>query len=157
MRGAKTAKSWHTGKIDDVMRELDVTHDGLASQEAQERLKKHGYNELVAKKRKSAFSMFLGQFKDVFILLLIVAIIFSAIIGYYEVVTGTAEAFEAFADALIIGIIVLMVAITGFVQEFRAEKAIEAMKKMTAPKAHVIRDGREVIVHAREIVPAKNE
>ena len=153
MRGAKTAKSWHTGKIDDVMRELDVTHDGLASQEAQERLKKHGYNELVAKKRKSAFSMFLGQFKDVFILLLIVAIIFSAIIGYYEVVTGTAEAFEAFADALIIGIIVLMVAITGFVQEFRAEKAIEAMKKMTAPKAHVIRDGREVIVPAREIVP----
>lgn len=145
--------SWHSKKVDDVMHELEVTHEGLTSQEAQQRLKKHGYNELVAKKRKSAFSMFLGQFKDVFILLLIVAIIFSGVIGYYEVSTGEAEAFEAFADALIIGIIVLMVAITGFVQEFRAEKAIEAMKKLTAPKAHVIRDGLEVIVPAREIVP----
>ena len=89
------SKSWHNEKIDDVMHELDVTHEGLTSQEAQERLKKYGYNELIAKKRKSAFSMFLSQFKDVFILLLIVAIIFSAIIGYYDVVTGAAEAFRS--------------------------------------------------------------
>jgi len=147
------AESWHSKEIDEVMHDLDVAREGLTTQEAQERLKKYGYNELVAKKRKSAFSMFLSQFKDVFILLLIVAIIFSAIIGYYDIVTGGADAFEAFADSLIIGIIVLMVAITGFVQEFRAEKAIEAMKKLTAPKAHVIRDGKEVIVPAREIVP----
>jgi len=147
------SKTWHNKKVDDVMLELDVTHQGLTSQEAQDRIEKYGYNELSAKKRKSAFSMFLSQFKDVFILLLIVAIIFSAMIGYYEVSIGTADAFEAFADALIIGIIVLMVAITGFVQEYRAEKAIEAMKKLTAPKAHVIRDGKEVIIAAREIVP----
>jgi len=147
------AESWHSKEIDDIMHDLDVAREGLTTQEAQERMKKYGYNELVAKKRKSAFSMFLSQFKDVFILLLIVAIIFSAIIGYYDIVTGGADAFEAFADSLIIGIIVLMVAITGFVQEFRAEKAIEAMKKLTAPKAHVIRDGKEVIVPAREIVP----
>ena len=134
------AKSWHTGKIDEIMHELDVTHEGLTSQEAQERIKKYGYNELVAKKRKSALSMFLGEFKDIFILLLIAATILSAILG-------------EIADATIIGAIVILVAITGFVQEYRAEKAIEAMKKLTAPKSHVIRDGKEIVMPAKEIVP----
>ena len=147
-------KAWHSEKVDDVLRELDVTHEGLSSQEAQERLKKYGYNELVAKKRKSALMMFLGQFKDVFILLLIAAVIFSAVIGYYDVLTGAAEGvMEALADSIIIGAIVILVAVTGFVQEYRAEKAIEAMKKLTAPKAHVVRDGQEVIIPAKEIVP----
>ncbi len=148
------SKSWHSEKSDDVMHELEVTHEGLTTQEAQERLKKHGYNELVAKKRKSALSMFLGEFKDIFIILLIVATIFSAIIGYYDVITGAEEGFmEAMADAIIIGAIVILVAITGFVQEYRAEKAIEAMKKLTAPKARVMRNGQEVIIPAKEIVP----
>jgi Ca2+-transporting ATPase len=136
------------------MHELSVTHVGLTSQEAQERLKKYGYNELVAKKRRTALHMFLDEFKDIFILLLIAATIFSAIIGYYDLLTGEAEGFmEAFADVIIIGAIVILVAITGFVQEYRAEKALEAMKKLTAPKARVIRDGIEVIIPAKEIVP----
>jgi Ca2+-transporting ATPase len=148
------SKPSHTGKIEEVMRELNATSQGLTTQDAQERLKKFGYNELVAKKRRSALAMFLGEFKDIFILLLIVATIFSAAIGYYDVVTGAAEGFmEAMADAIIIGAIVILVAITGFVQEYRAEKAIEAMKKMTAPKARVIRDGEETIIPAKEIVP----
>ncbi|HEX9863140.1 MAG TPA: cation-translocating P-type ATPase [Candidatus Bathyarchaeia archaeon] len=148
------SKSWHNEKIDDVLHELDVTHEGLTSQEAQERVKKYGYNELIAKKRKSAFSMFLGEFKDIFIILLIVATILSAVIGYYDVLTGEAEGvMEAMADAIIIGAIVILVAVTGFVQEYRAEKAIEAMKKLTAPKARVVRDGQEVIIPAKEIVP----
>jgi len=134
------AKSWHTGKIDDVMQELEVTHEGLTSQEAQERLKKYGYNELIAKKRKSALSMFLSEFKDIFILLLIAATILSAILG-------------EITDAAIIGAIVILVAVTGFIQEYRAEKAIEAMKKLTAPKSHVIRDGTEIVIPAKEIVP----
>ena len=117
-----------------------MTREGLTSQEAQERLKKYGYNELVAKKRKSALSMFLGEFKDIFILLLIVATILSAILG-------------EITDATIIGAIVILVAITGFVQEYRAEKAIEAMKKLTAPKSHVVRDGKEIVIPAKEIVP----
>lgn len=148
------SKSSHTGKIEDVMQELDVTSQGLTTQEAQQRIAKYGYNELVAKKRKSALSLFLGEFKDIFILLLIAATIASALIGYYDVITGSAEGFmEAMADAIIIGAIVILVAVTGFIQEYRAEKAIEAMKKLTAPKARVIRDGQEVIIPAKEIVP----
>jgi len=136
------------------MQELNVTSQGLTTQEAQQRISKYGYNELVAKKRKSALSLFLSQFKDIFILLLIAATILSALIGYYDVLTGSAEGFmEAMADAIIIGAIVILVAITGFIQEYRAEKAIEAMKKLTAPKARVIRDGKEVIIPAKEIVP----
>ncbi len=148
------AKSWHTGKTDEVMQELSANSKGLTTQEAQERLQKYGHNELVAKKRRTALHMFLDEFKDIFILLLIAAVIFSAIIGYYELLIGAADqVLEAFADVIIIGAIVIMVAITGFVQEYRASKALEAMKKLTAPKAHVIRDGREVVVPAKEIVP----
>ncbi|MEM2099044.1 MAG: cation-translocating P-type ATPase [Candidatus Bathyarchaeia archaeon] len=148
------SKPWHNIEVDEVMQELGVTREGLTSQEAQERLKKYGYNEIIAKKRKSALSMFLSEFKDIFIILLIVATILSAVIGYYEVVSGAEEGFmEAMADAIIIGAIVILVAITGFIQEYRAEKAIEAMKKLTAPKARVIRNGQEMVIPAREIVP----
>lgn len=147
-------KPWHSKTIEEVTSELNTTSKGLTTQEAQERIKKYGSNELIAKKRRTALHMFLDEFKDVFILLLIAATIISAIIGYYDVVTGAAEGvMEAFADALIIGIIVLLVAITGFVQEFRTEKALDAMKKLTAPKARVIRDGEETIIPAKDLVP----
>jgi Ca2+-transporting ATPase len=136
------------------MRDLNVSREGLTSQEAQERLKKYGYNELQEKKRRTALHMFLDEFKDIFILLLIAATVFSAIIGYYELVSGKAEEFmEAFADTITIGAIVILVAITGFVQEYRAEKALEALKKLAAPKARVIRDGKETIIPAKEVVP----
>jgi len=141
-------------EVGDVLKELEVRHEGLSSQEAIERVKRYGPNEIKRMKRRTALRMFLNEFKDIFILLLIAATIFSAIIGYYDVITGEAEGFlEAMADAIIIGAIVILVAITGFIQEYRAEKAMEAMKKLTAPKARVIRDGQEIVIPAREIVP----
>jgi len=141
-------------EIDDVMYSLSTTNEGLTSQEVQERLKKYGYNELKEKKRTTALQMFLGEFKDVFIILLLVATIFSVIIGYYELLRGTAESFlEAYTDAITIGIIVVLVAVAGFIQEYRAEKALEALKKLAAPKARVMRDGKEMIIPAREVVP----
>jgi Ca2+-transporting ATPase len=134
------AKSWHSKTLEETMSELNVSKEGLTSQQAQERLKQYGSNELVAKKRKTALQMFLSEFKDIFILLLVGATVVSFILG-------------EITDGAIIGAIVILVAITGFVQEFRAEKALDALKKLTAPKAHVIRDGKEVVVPAREIVP----
>jgi Ca2+-transporting ATPase len=135
------------------MHELNVTNKGLTSQEARERLEKYGYNELKEKKRKSALRMFLEGFKDVFIMLLLFATVASALIGYYEYLKTGGNLLESFTDPITIGIIVILVAVAGFIQEYRAEKAIEALKKLSAPKARVMRDGKEMIIPAREVVP----
>ncbi|MEM2104414.1 MAG: cation-translocating P-type ATPase [Candidatus Bathyarchaeia archaeon] len=145
-------KPWHTLEVDEVLKELSVSREGLSSEEARERLEKYGYNEIKKVKRRTALHMFLDEFKDIFILLLIAATIFSAAIGYWEMMHG-GEFMEAYADTITIGAIVLLCAVTGFVQEYRAEKAIEALKKLAAPKARVIRDGKEVIIPASEVVP----
>ncbi|MGB9713911.1 MAG: cation-translocating P-type ATPase [Candidatus Bathyarchaeales archaeon] len=146
------SKPWHAMKPEEVFQELNVHSEGLSSQEARERLVKYGYNEIRKVKRRTALHMFLDEFKDIFIMLLIVATIFSAIIGYYEMVQG-GEFMEAYADTITISAIVVLCAVTGFVQEYRAEKAVEALKKLAAPKARVIRDGKEIIIPAREVVP----
>jgi Ca2+-transporting ATPase len=139
-------------EVDEVLKELGVNREGLSSQEALERLKRYGPNEIKKVKRRTALHMFLDEFKDIFILLLIAATIFSAIVGYYEML-HRGEFLEAYADSITIGAIVLLCAITGFVQEYRAEKAVEALKKLAAPKARVIRDGKEIIIPASEVVP----
>jgi Ca2+-transporting ATPase len=146
------SKPWHAMKIEEVFQELNVSRDGLSSQEARERLAKYGYNEIRKVKRRTALHMFLDEFKDVFILLLIVATIFSAIVGYYEMLQGE-EFMEAYADTITISAIIILCAVTGFVQEYRAEKAVEALKRLAAPKARVIRDGKEIIIPAKEVVP----
>jgi Ca2+-transporting ATPase len=145
-------KPWHAASIEEVLKELGVSREGLSSQEASERIEKYGFNEIKEVKRRTALQMFLDEFKDVFILLLIAATIFSAIVGYYEMLQGS-EFMESFADVITISAIVFLCAITGFVQEYRAEKAVEALKKLTAPKARVIRDGKESIIPAKEVVP----
>ena len=146
------SKPWHAMKIEEVFQELNVSRDGLSSQEARERLVKYGYNEIREVKRRTALHMFLDEFKDIFILLLIAATIFSAIIGYYEMLQGE-EFMESYADTITISAIIILCAATGFIQEYRAEKAVEALKKLAAPKARVIRDGEEIIIPAREVVP----
>jgi len=146
------SKPWHAMKIEEVFQELNVSRDGLSSQEARERLVKYGYNEIRKVKRRTALHMFLDEFKDIFILLLIAATIFSAIIGYYEMLRG-GEFMESYADTITISAIVILCAVTGFAQEYRAEKAVEALKRLAAPKARVIRDGKEIIIPAREVSP----
>ena len=148
------SSSWHGMDKEAVIQALKASPTGLSAEEAKRRLSEFGYNELLEKKRRTALQMFLEEFKDVFILLLIAATVFSVIIGYYEMMLNPEVGFlETYADAVTIGIIVLLVAIAGFVQEYRAEKAIEALKKLAAPKARVMRDGKEAMIFAREVVP----
>jgi Ca2+-transporting ATPase len=134
------ADAWHSKESEQVLNELKVDQQGLSSEEVKRRLDEFGYNELKEKKRVTPLQIFLRQFKDVFVLMLIAATVISFLIG--ETV-----------DAVTIAVIVILNSVVGFVQEYRSEKAMEAMKKLTAPKAHVIRDGNETMVNAREIVP----
>ena len=154
MAKAQTELQWHSLSEEEIFRKLNTSSKGLSQKEAEERLKKYGYNELAEKKRRTALQMFLSQFKDVFILLLIFAAIFSIGVGYFESLHDPSIGFlESYTDAITIIVIVIMCVIAGFVQEFRAEKALEALKKLAAPKARVIRDGKIVVIPAREVVP----
>jgi Ca2+-transporting ATPase len=132
--------AWHSKEPEQVLSELKVGSEGLDEQEAQRRLEEYGYNELTEKKGITPLQIFLGQFKDIFVIMLLIATAISFAIG--EIV-----------DALVIAVIVILNAVVGFIQEYRSEKAMEAMKKLTAPKARVLRGGNEIIVPAREIVP----
>lgn len=150
---------WHAKSIDETLDELNSRRSGLSHQEAKARLQRYGLNELKERKRRTPLQMFVSEFKDIFILLLIAATIFSVIIGYYELQQPAPsgetpkETLETYADAIVIGAIVILVAISGFVQEYRAEKALDALRKLAAPKARVIREDREMIIPAREVVP----
>ena len=132
--------AWHSKAREEILSELKVDQNGLSHEEADHRLREFGYNELKEKKRVTALQIFLRQFKDIFVIMLLIATAISFLIG--ETI-----------DAATIAVIVILNSVVGFVQEYRSEKAMEAMKKLTAPKARVIRDGNEMIVPAREIVP----
>jgi len=145
---------WHAMDEKTVLKTLDTHAKGLTDKEAKERLDKYGYNVLREAKRKTALTMFLGQFKDIFIIMLLIATLFAGIIGYYESLEEPGKGFlETYTDSITIGIIVLLCAVAGFVQEYRAEKALEALKKLTAPKARVLRNGKEEMIDAKEVVP----
>jgi len=147
------SSAWHSVDKDAVLQKLKTSPNGLTNEDAKRRLVEYGFNELMEKKRRNALQMFLGEFKDIFIMLLVIATILSALIGYYESI-GTQQGFlETYTDSITILIIVVLVAVAGFVQEYRAEKAVEALKKLTAPRARVLRDGKEVMIPAREVVP----
>ena len=147
-------KRWHSLEIKKVIEELGVDpKTGLNSEEVQKRLERFGFNELKETKKRTLFQIFIEQFKDIFILLLLVATVLSAFVGYYESKGAQKGILEAYADSITIFIIVFLCAISGFVQEYRAEKAMEAMKKLTAPKARVWREKKELMIEAREVVP----
>ncbi len=132
---------WHTLEVDPVLKQLqtDKQH-GLTHKEVETRLKTHGFNELKKEKRVSTWGLFFNQFKNILLVILLVAIALSALIG--EVV-----------DAAIIGVIVLFCALLGFIQEYRAEKAIEALKKMLSSTITVLREGKQEEIPSKELVP----
>jgi Ca2+-transporting ATPase len=131
---------WHQKEIEDIIEELNSSPLGLSEGEAGERLERYGLNELREKKKKTPFIMFLDQFKDFMILVLIAAALISGIIG-------------ELSDTIAIVIIIVLNAIIGFVQEYRAEKAMEALKMMAAPTATVMRGGMPANIQASQLVP----
>jgi Ca2+-transporting ATPase len=139
------SKVWHSKEIETVLEGLQTDPLGLTDKEAKERLEKYGPNELKERKGVSAFQIFVNQFKDIFVIMLLIATAISFATAHIE---G-----EPQTDTITIAAIVVLNAVVGFVQEYRSEKAMEAMRKLTAPKARLMRDGKEVQVPAKEVVP----
>ncbi|HZO30073.1 MAG TPA: HAD-IC family P-type ATPase, partial [Chloroflexota bacterium] len=134
-------RDWHQLDTTDVLERLGTdSTTGLTTVEAARRLAEHGPNELQAAHGVSPWEIFVAQLKNVLIIILIIAVALSALLGHG-------------LEALVIGIIVFFAVLLGFIQEYRAERAIQALREMAAPTATVLRDGREVDVPAREVVP----
>ena len=134
-------ENWHSKTAEETLKILNADKDlGLSEEEAKSRLATYGANELVAQKKTSAVQIFVKQFKNLLLAILLGATVISAALG--ETV-----------DAIVIGIIVVFVVILGFVQEYRAESTLDALKKMLSPTCTVIRDGKQKEVAVKEIVP----
>ncbi len=119
--------------------------NGLTTNQANELLKKYGYNEIESKKSKTAIEVFINQFKSPILLLLIFAAFVSLAINIYQN--------EPILDSILIIIIVIFSAIFGFIQEYKAEKTLESLKSLTSPKAKVLRDGKWQTIEAKYLVP----
>ena len=134
------APVWHTLAPEDAFRHLGTAAAGLSPAEATARLQTYGPNELQATARISAWRTFLAQFQNVLILILLSATFASALLGHV-------------LESVVITVIVLFAVLLGFIQEHRAGKALEALKRMAAPVARVLRDSEEQVVPARDLVP----
>ncbi len=130
----------HREKLEGLYQRFGSRPEGLDTQDVIQKLNEFGPNELKAKRKKTPLLMFLDQFKDFMILVLIAAAIVAGIVG-------------ELTDTLIIIVIVIANAVIGFIQEYRAEKAIEALKQMAAPMVNVLRDGMPASIASRELVP----
>jgi Ca2+-transporting ATPase len=131
---------FHALSVDEAIRQLDTALTGLSGVEAARRLELHGPNELQATKRVSAWHTLAAQFQNVLILILLGATLLSGVLGHT-------------LEAVVITVIVLFAVLLGFIQEHRAGRALEALKQMAAPVAHVLRDDQETTVPARDLVP----
>ena len=137
--------NYYNKKVEELYKELNTSINGLTEEEASKRLEKYGENKLAERKKKSNFVIFLSQFNDLMIILLIFASVFSAVISYIQK--------ESYADSVIILIIVIINATLSFIEEKKADKAIEELNKMFITNNNVIRDGKKETIDVRKIVP----
>ncbi len=133
-------EEWHNLSPEEALKKLGTSLEGLTSREAASRMERHGPNELREKPGKSPVSMFLDQLKQFLIVILIVAAVVAWLLGEW-------------LDASAIMVVVILNAAFGFAQEYKAERAVRALKKLAAPKARVRRNGEEMLVPVRELVP----
>lgn len=137
--------NYYNKKVEELYKELDTNINGLTEEEASKRLEEYGENKLAERKKKSNLIIFLNQFNDLMIILLIFAAVFSAVISYIQK--------ESYADSVIILIIVVINATLSFIEEKKADKAIEELNKMFITNNNVIRDGKKETIDVRKIVP----
>jgi Ca2+-transporting ATPase len=131
---------WHTFTIEQSFEKLNSKPTGIDPKEADIRAAKYGPNEIQAAQRVSAWNILLEQFKNVLILILLGATAISLFLGHG-------------IESIVIAVIVLFAVLLGFIQEYRAERAIEALRQMAAPIATVVRNGKELSIAARDVVP----
>ena len=132
---------WHQLEVNAALEQLKSDADrGLSEVESRRRLVEYGVNELQADSGVSPLALLLEQFKNILVVILLVAVALSAFLGHT-------------LEASAIAVIVLFAVLLGFIQEYRAERAIEALRKMAEPSATVIRDGKEIDIPSRELVP----
>ena len=135
------AGEWYRLEVPEVLRRLGVeAARGLSSEEAEARLRERGPNEIQAAARVSPWSVLAGQLRNVLVVVLLLAVGMSAILGHA-------------VEAIVIGAILLLSVLLGFIQEYRAERALEALREMAAPTATAVRDGEARARPARELVP----
>ena len=135
-----SSKPWHTLEIGESFNLLGSSTEGLTSAEAEKHLVEYGPNEIQAAQRTSAWKILLEQFKNILILILLIATVISLFLGHG-------------VESIAIAVIVLFAVGLGFIQEYRAERAIEALREMAAPTASVFRDGVEVNIPSKDLVP----
>jgi magnesium-transporting ATPase (P-type) len=132
--------NWHAIGTDVVFDQVASQPGGLTQKEAEKRLAEHGANRLRPVKKRSQWSLLLSQFKNVLIYVLIVSAAITALIGHW-------------IDAAVIAGVVIINAIIGFIQEGKAEKAIDAIRELLSSQATVLRDGKRISLPAEELVP----
>lgn len=139
-------ENYHNRDFTEIITELRSSiSSGLTSEEAGKRIEEFGYNQLMAKKKRSFFQMFLAQFKSFMIIVLLIAAVISGVVGVYE---G-----EGLLDTFVILGILVVNALIGALQERKAESSLEALKNLAAPITKVLRDGAISEIHTRELVP----
>lgn len=132
--------AWYQIPAEDALKKLDVTTDGLSTERAQQLLEENGKNVITEGKKKSVLQVFLGQFADLLVIILIIAAIISMFSGNIE-------------STIVIFAVIIMNAVLGTVQHVKAEKSLESLKSLSSPTAKVIRDGIKIEIDSKDVVP----
>lgn len=133
-------KSYFNTNVEDSLKDFNVTKDGLTSQQVTESLTKHGLNALNEKKKQTVIQVFLSQFKDLLVFILIIA-------GIISMMSHNVE------STLVIFAVIILNAILGTVQHFKAEQSLDSLKALSSPSAKVIRDGAKIEIDSKNVVP----
>ncbi|MCJ7429166.1 MAG: cation-transporting P-type ATPase [Candidatus Nanohaloarchaeota archaeon QJJ-5] len=140
-------EQWHAQELDETFETLETSDEGLSSEEAEKRLEEHGKNEIDSGEEISPFWIFVDQFRDFLVYLLIFAALVSIGVGLFE------GHDPEWVDAILIMLILLGNGIFGFFQDYKAEKSIEALRDLSSPNATVLRDGEKQKIDSRNVVP----